>query len=81
MFLKIKEVIDQPEVERFELDVEAASWTALRQVFPGIIIKGCVFHLTQAPMLLHRDDVARIDGLDCTIMVHFQTRGSRQQRC
>ena len=48
VFQKIKAVLGEPVVEGFVLDFEAAAWTALEEVFPGVSMKGCVFHWTQA---------------------------------
>ena len=48
VFQKIKAVIGEPEVEGFVLDFEAAAWAALGEVFPGVSMKGCVFHWTKA---------------------------------
>jgi len=30
------------------VDFEAAVWRAIQKLFPDAVIKGCVFHLTQA---------------------------------
>jgi len=37
-----------PEVSSFMLDFEAPLWTALKKVFPDAVLKGCVFHRSQA---------------------------------
>jgi len=37
----------EPVVKECMLDFEAALWCALYDVFPRVILKGCVFHLTQ----------------------------------
>ena len=36
------------EVKRIILDFESAIWGACHEVLPGIEVKGCVFHFTQA---------------------------------
>ena len=38
----------QPSVKKVTLDCEKAMWSAIRQVLPNVIVKGCSFHLTQA---------------------------------
>jgi len=38
----------EPVVAGFMSDFEAATWKALGQVFPDTVIKGCMFHFTQA---------------------------------
>ncbi|KAG0719438.1 hypothetical protein GWK47_050452 [Chionoecetes opilio] len=37
-----------PSVTRVMTDYEPATWQALRAVFPGVEVKGCLFHFTQA---------------------------------
>ena len=37
-----------PEVKGTVLDFEAAMWNAIREVLPGVAIRGCLFHFTQA---------------------------------
>ena len=37
-----------PRVVSFMVDFEKAIWKALRSAFPDTVVKGCVFHLTQA---------------------------------
>ncbi|XP_052271651.1 uncharacterized protein LOC127872359 [Dreissena polymorpha] len=43
----IHRYLDSPLVEWFMVDFEAAAWQAIRDVFPGCVIKGCVFHWVQ----------------------------------
>ena len=31
-------------VQRFVLDLEGAAWKSIRKVWPGIYIKGCLYH-------------------------------------
>ena len=38
------------EAAEVMLDFETATWTALRETFDNITIKGCLFHYTQAIM-------------------------------
>jgi len=38
----------QPVVTGFMCDFELAVWKALHNVFPDTVVKGCVFHFTQA---------------------------------
>ena len=37
-----------PRVTKVMLDFEKAVWSALRQTLPGVQLKGCSFHWTQA---------------------------------
>ena len=37
-----------PEVRRITIDYEAALWSVLRRLFPGVRLLGCAFHWTQA---------------------------------
>ncbi|XP_053383990.1 uncharacterized protein LOC123535774 isoform X2 [Mercenaria mercenaria] len=64
----IHDALEHVVVENFVMDFEQAAWLAVRQVFPGASIKGCVFHFTQAiwrkviglgmkPAYLQRDSV------------------------
>ncbi|XP_060605414.1 uncharacterized protein LOC132757927 [Ruditapes philippinarum] len=39
----LKEHLGQPQVEAFMLDFDADIWEAVRQIFPGKIMKGCNF--------------------------------------
>ena len=49
VFRAVKEMLPSPpRVKRIMLDFEAATWKAVRRVFPKIEIKGCAFHYTQA---------------------------------
>ncbi|XP_053400515.1 uncharacterized protein LOC123558320 [Mercenaria mercenaria] len=43
-----RDALDHVVVENFVVDFEQAAWLAVRQVFPTVTIKGCVFHLTTA---------------------------------
>ncbi|XP_053381681.1 uncharacterized protein LOC123533370 [Mercenaria mercenaria] len=43
----LRSMLERPQVEWFMLDFEAAAWQALREVFPGCVLKGCVFHWSQ----------------------------------
>ncbi|XP_053384651.1 uncharacterized protein LOC123549348 [Mercenaria mercenaria] len=43
----LRSKLERPQVEWFMLDFEAAAWQALREVFPGCVLKGCVFHWSQ----------------------------------
>ena len=38
----------KPAVDSFMIDFEAPLWTVVRKVFKDALVKGCVFHLTQA---------------------------------
>ncbi|XP_073235751.1 uncharacterized protein [Porites lutea] len=38
----------EPDVRQITIDFEKALWGVLRQLFPEVRIKGCVFHWTQA---------------------------------
>lgn len=48
----IKSILDllpvEPDVRQITVDFQKALWSVLRQVLPGVKIKGCVFHWTQA---------------------------------
>ena len=48
----MKSILDllpvKPDVRQITIDFEKALWSVLRQVLPGVKIKGCVFHWTQA---------------------------------
>lgn len=48
VFRKLKDVLGEIAVDGFVLDFEKAAWLAVREVFPTVSIKGCVFHWTQA---------------------------------
>ncbi|KAK3083417.1 hypothetical protein FSP39_022105 [Pinctada imbricata] len=48
IFRHIQALVGPPDVEGFVADFEKALWQALRDVHPGIPIKGCVFHFNQA---------------------------------
>ena len=37
-----------PSVRGLVADFEPGVWQAFREVFPGLVINGCLFHFTQA---------------------------------
>jgi hypothetical protein len=44
----IKDLLEQPKLQRFVLDFEDAMWRSLESVFPDVERKGCAFHFAQA---------------------------------
>ena len=48
----MKSILDllpvEPDVRQITVDFQKALWSVLRQVLPGVKIKGCVFHWTHA---------------------------------
>ena len=46
VFAKVKALYTL-NVERFVLDFERAAWAAIKDLWPGVQIKGCLFHYTQ----------------------------------
>ena len=61
----MKSILDlhpvEPDVRQITVDFEKALWSVLRQVLPGVKIKGCVFHWTQA--------LWRKVGLTCHLII------------
>ncbi|XP_045181920.1 uncharacterized protein LOC123540737 [Mercenaria mercenaria] len=45
---QVKDILGDVSVQGFVLDFEAAAWGAIRDVFPGLQIKGCTFHWAQS---------------------------------
>ena len=48
VFRSLLHLLPRTSVQKFVADFEKGLWNALRQLFPGIPIKGCVFHWCQA---------------------------------
>ena len=48
VFCSLLHLLPRTSVQKFVADFEKGLWNALRQLFPGIPIKGCVFHWCQA---------------------------------
>ncbi|XP_048755258.2 uncharacterized protein LOC125666166 [Ostrea edulis] len=48
VFMTLLENVRQPAVEMITADFEAGIWQAVRDVFPNVTLKGCVFHWTKA---------------------------------
>ncbi|XP_052252121.1 uncharacterized protein LOC127858841 [Dreissena polymorpha] len=47
VFRSLRRRLGDLSVEWIMLDFEAATWQAIREVFPDAVIRGCVFHFTQ----------------------------------
>ncbi|XP_033726217.1 uncharacterized protein LOC117315906 [Pecten maximus] len=43
----IRDRLGDCQVEQCMLDFEQAAWQSIREVFPGVNLRGCIFHLTQ----------------------------------
>ncbi|XP_033746946.1 uncharacterized protein LOC117332171 [Pecten maximus] len=43
----IRDRLGDCQVEQCMLDFEQAAWQAIREVLPGVTLRGCIFHLTQ----------------------------------
>jgi transposase-like protein len=48
VFRSLLHLLPSTSVQKCVADLEKGLWNALRQLFPGIPIKGCVFHWCQA---------------------------------
>ncbi|XP_062594510.1 uncharacterized protein LOC134255924 [Saccostrea cucullata] len=48
VFRAVKERLGNSSVEMVTADFEAGAWQAIREVFPTVTLKGCVFHWTKA---------------------------------
>ncbi|KAK3598085.1 hypothetical protein CHS0354_036981 [Potamilus streckersoni] len=48
VFLSLQSRLGHLSLEGFVLDFEKAAWLAIREAFPGVEIKGCAFHWSQA---------------------------------
>ena len=48
IFKEIKKALGTYSLEECVLDFEMATWSSLRENFPGISIHGCLFHYSQA---------------------------------
>ena len=46
--MKLKSQLTGYMLKSVVIDFEAAVWQAFRAVFPGVTVKGCGFHWTQA---------------------------------
>ncbi|KAL3872323.1 hypothetical protein ACJMK2_040254 [Sinanodonta woodiana] len=48
VFRSLQSRLGHISIERFVLDFEKAAWIAIREAFPGVELKGCPFHWSQA---------------------------------
>ena len=48
VFRSLLHLLPSTSVQKCVADIEKGLWNALRQLFPGMPIKGCVFHWCQA---------------------------------
>ena len=51
VFRSVMRVIRVSPVQRIILDFERGAWEAIRVVFPGVHIQGCIFHYTQVVII------------------------------
>ena len=47
VFRAIRDILPSTCVASFMLDYEKATWAAIKEVFPDVLIKGCLFHYSQ----------------------------------
>ncbi|KAL3879923.1 hypothetical protein ACJMK2_032199 [Sinanodonta woodiana] len=48
VFRSLQSRLGHISIEGFGLDFEKAAWIAMRKAFPGVKLKGCAFHCSQA---------------------------------